>query len=91
MYVYVHAKALTDIIRSISCEVSEEANEKGLPETVASSSSAPEIFSKMVPEGLTASSVTALALRVLETWTEEVLHERDRNSMSSIGVSGGRN
>lgn len=106
-YVYICAYMLTDcdIMRSMtSWEVSEQANEKGFPETAAASSTSPAMSSGIgsppLPP-LIPPPPLALLARVLESiWAgetaletsrAETLHERERNSMGSNGVSGGLN
>ena len=84
-----------DMIRSMTIwEVSEEAKEKGFPETVAEASSAsPAMSSGMATTAAPLERVTleSAGERALETSRAETLQERERNSMGSRGVSGGRN
>lgn len=91
-----------DIIRSMTIwEVSEEAKEKGLPETVADSSISPAKSSGMAAEEplevgqplrvLASERWPGGGAMALETSKAETLQERERNSIGSRGVSGGRN
>jgi len=84
-----------DMIRSITIwEVSEEAKENGFPETMADASSLSPATSSGIasaaplPERVTFENAGE---RALETSRAETLQERERNSMGSRGVSGGRN
>lgn len=83
-----------DMIRSMTIwEVWEEAKEKGLPETVADSSTSPAMSSRMMvalEEKGGSWAGEEEEERALETSTEEALQERDKNSIGSRGVSGGR-
>ena len=77
------------MIRSMtSCEVADEAKEKVFPATAAaaapSSSSSPAASSGIAAAG------GGSGVRALETSKAEALHERERNSMGSLGSSGGR-
>ena len=89
-------------MRSITIwEVSEEAKEKGLPETVADSSISPAKSSGMAAEEplevgqplrvLASERWPGGGAMALETSKAETLQERERNSIGSLGVSGGRN
>lgn len=99
-YVYICAYMLTDcdIMRSMtSWEVSEQANEKGFPETAAASSTSPAMSSgigspppHLAPLARVLESIWA-GETALETSRAETLQERERNSMGSNGVSGGLN
>lgn len=77
-------------IRSMTIwEVSKEAKEKGFPETRPSSSS-------VSPPAMGSSSCMTLSpevfegARALDTSRAETLQDRERNSIGSRGVSGGR-
>ena len=76
-------------------EVSEEAKENGFPETVAPLSSNSPIISSCIiplaPHGLVLLEKTICGgARAFDTSNADKLHERERNSMGSRGVSGGR-
>lgn len=72
-------------------EVSEEAKENGFPETAALSSNSPAISSCIAPLPILILERSIWGgARALETSKAETLHERERNSMGSRGVSGGR-
>ena len=88
-----------DMILSMTIwEVSDEANEKGFPETVAASSNSPAKSSIIAPLPFTLttplevlqSTICGGGARALDTSRAETLHDLDRNSMGSRGVSGGR-
>lgn len=78
--------------------VAEEAKEKGFPETAAASAvgSRPSAVIVAVDEVLAAATAEALGsmerrgVRALETSTAEALHDLDRNSIGSCGISGSR-
>ena len=86
------------ILSMTICDVSDEADEKGFPETIAASSNSPAKSSIIAPPLLTLtpplevleSTICGGGARALETSRAETLQERDRNSMGSRGVSGGR-
>lgn len=83
-----------DMIRSmIICEVSEQAKEKGLPETAPfwSSSSAAKSSCMTLLGVFDRISCGCCGASAFETSTAETLQDRDRNSIGSRGVSGGRN
>lgn len=97
--------ALTDcdmILAMTICDVSEEANENGLPEKAEPSSGSPgdSVGAAMWPPS---PPVAVVALeepgspagrggtRAFETSKADRLQERERNSMGSLGVSGGLN
>lgn len=83
-------------------DVSEDAKEKGFPEHVAPSSSSPARSSRITPPqpppsppmpaatGEALGSAGGGGARALETSRADTLQERERNSMGSSGVSGGR-
>jgi hypothetical protein len=84
------------ILSMTICEVSDEANEKGFPETVAFSSNSPAKSSIIVapltpPLEVFDKAIICGGARAFETSRADTLHDRDRNSMGSRGVSGGRN
>lgn len=82
-----------DMIRSmIIWEVSEEAKEKGLPETATfwSSSSAARSSCMTLLGVLERISCGCCGTSAFETSSAETLQDRDRNSIGSRGVSGGR-
>jgi hypothetical protein len=88
---------LTDcdmILSKTIWDVSEEAKEKGFPETVAQpSSNSPMISSCIIPpapHGMVLLEKTICGAKTFDTSKADTLHERERNSMGSRGVSGGR-
>lgn len=74
-------------------DVSEEAKENGLPETAPFwSSSSPAKSSCMTLLEVFESVICECGgARALDTSIADTLHDRERNSMGSRGVSGGRN
>lgn len=79
-------------------EVSDEANENGFPETAAASSNSAAKSSRIGPPLPPAAplevfdnATMCVGARALETSRAEMLQERERNSIGSRGVSGGRN
>lgn len=81
------------MIRSMtSCEVAEEAKEKGFPMTVDAgapvSSTSPATSSGIAAVGRKGGSGGGGGARALEASSEEAVHERERNSMGSSGGRG---
>lgn len=66
-----------------------EAKEKVLPESLEFSSSSAAWFSGMAAEEVLRSIAVGLeGVRALESWRAEELHDRERNSMGPLGLSG---
>lgn len=90
--------ALTDcdmILAMTICDVSEEANENGLPEKAEPSSISPgdsavtATWPPSPPATAPGSAAAGDGTRALETSKADRLQDRERNSMGSRGVSGG--
>lgn len=81
-----------DMMRSMTIwEVSEEAKEKGFKETAAAASSVSPATSSGIATPPALGALGGAGERALETSWEDTLQERERNSIGSRGVSGGRN
>lgn len=76
-----------------SCEVAEEAKENWLPHMVENSSEVSSEMELVTEEGALGglegmSEIEEGGVRALETSREEALHDLDRNSIGTRGLSG---